>query len=238
MIPVRKRIYDIINKDEGAGGIGYTYDIIMLTAIVVSIIPLTFHGQPPFFVVTEKITVSIFIVDYILRWMTADYKFGKCSFASFARYPFSFMAIIDLLSILPGFNILGNSFKALRISRMLRIIRMARFFRYSKQFNLLFMVLKKERSVLLSVLVIALMYIFTTALIMFNAGDEEIFDTFFKALYWATTTLTTVGYGDIYPVSDMGRLISMISAIFGVAIIALPSGIITASYLEELKKRK
>ena len=78
---------------------------------------------------------------------------------------------------------------------------------------------------------------------MFNAegaleGEEAHFKTFFDALYWATTTLTTVGYGDIYPATNLGRFISMLSAILGVAIIALPSGVITASYLDELKNDK
>lgn len=80
---------------------------------------------------------------------------------------------------------------------------------------------------------------------MFNvelnkASDSGVivFDTFFDALYWATTTLTTVGYGDVYPVSDFGRVVSMLSSLFGVAVIALPSGVITASYLDELRKNK
>lgn len=74
---------------------------------------------------------------------------------------------------------------------------------------------------------------------MFNAGQGSAhFDSYFDALYWATTTLTTVGYGDIYPANDLGRVISMLSALFGVAIIALPSGIITASYLDELRKER
>ena len=94
------------------------------------------------------------------------------------------------------------------------------------------------------VLWISIFYILLTALIMFNVemGVAEdgtvVFATFFDAIYWAATTLTTVGYGDIYPVSDFGRVISMISSLFGVAIIALPSGVITASYLEELREWK
>lgn len=98
---------------------------------------------------------------------------------------------------------------------------------------------------LLTVLGIAVFYIFATALIMFNVEMNNtlddgtvVFGTFFDALYWATTTLTTVGYGDVFPVSDFGRVVSMISSVFGVAIIALPSGVITASYLEELRKNK
>ena len=73
---------------------------------------------------------------------------------------------------------------------------------------------------------------------MFNVEESAMFEDFFDALYWATTTLTTVGYGDIYPSSDLGRVISMFSAIFGVAVIALPSGVITASYLDELREEK
>ncbi len=73
---------------------------------------------------------------------------------------------------------------------------------------------------------------------MFNVEESAMFEDFFDALYWATTTLTTVGYGDIYPSTDIGRVISMLSAILGVAVIALPSGVITASYLEELRESK
>ena len=84
----------------------------------------------------------------------------------------------------------------------------------------------------------ALFYIVLTALIMFNIEESVMFEDFFDALYWATTTLTTVGYGDIYPATDIGRVISMLSAILGVAVIALPSGVITASYLDQLREEK
>lgn len=70
------------------------------------------------------------------------------------------------------------------------------------------------------------------------ATGKATFDTFFDALYWATVTLTTVGYGDLCPVTDAGRIVAMLSSLFGVAIIALPSGVITASYMEELRHRR
>ena len=88
-------------------------------------------------------------------------------------------------------------------------------------------------------------YTFVTVLIMFNAGNgivletgKLLFDDFFEAFYWAASTLTTVAYGDVYPVNDLGRAISMISSLVGIAIIALPSGVITAAYMEELEGRK
>ena len=106
-------------------------------------------------------------------------------------------------------------------------------------------VVRKQSKILLTVLSLAVFYIFITALIMFNA-EEQInpvtgrifFDDFFDAFYWAACTLTTVGYGDLYPISDTGRIISIISSIVGIAIIALPSGIVTAGYMNELKQRK
>lgn len=152
------------------------------------------------------------------------------------------MAIIDLLSILPGLNLMNASFKLLRLTRLLKIVRLLKITRYSSKIMMFVNVLKKERHVLLAVMMLAIFYIFITALVMFNAEPhvnpltgEETFSSFFDALYWATVTLTTVGYGDLCPVTDIGRVVSMLSSLFGVAIIALPSGVITASYLEELR---
>jgi voltage-gated potassium channel len=209
-------------------------------------VPKQRHYQLPTPNVTdpEKITLTAFIIDYFLRWITADYFMGKGN-KSFLLYPFTPMAIVDLLSILPGLNLLNPSFKLFRLSRLIRIFRVLKFLRYSEKVMMFARVLYKERSVLLSVLVLALFYIFITALVMFNAEPhinpytgEETFRSFFDALYWATVTLTTVGYGDLCPVTNLGRVISMLSSLFGVAIIALPSGVITASYLEELKETK
>ena len=83
----------------------------------------------------------------------------------------------------------------------------------------------------------AIAYTFASALVVYNI-EPETFESFFDALYWATMSLTTVGYGDIYPVTFLGKLITMVSSVFGIAVIALPSGVITAGYLAELNKRE
>ena len=241
---MRKRIYEIIEQAKEGDRISFVYDCVMLVAIVASIIPLMFTTDYPVFKVIEIITVSLFILDYILRWITADYRLGKKGW-SFVIYPFSGWAIVDILSILPGLSILGRGFKIFRVTRLLRILRVFKLFRYSDKIQILGRVVRKEKGVLLTVLGVAVFYVFITALIMFNAephinpvtGDTT-FESFFDALYWATVTLTTVGYGDLTPVTDIGRFVSMLSSLFGVAIIALPSGVITASYLEELRSLK
>ena len=240
----RQRLFSIIEKDTDHSVASITYDCFMFIMIILSIIPLMFKGQILLFVWFDRISVVAFIFDYFARWLTTDYKRpNRNRFFAFATYPFTFMAIIDLLSILPSLNVIGISFKALRTIRLLKLLRVLKFLRYSKRIQMLLNVFKKERYVLLTVFAIAIFYIFTTALIMFNVDKDKpntdgtvVFETFFDAVYWATTSLTTVGYGDVYPVSDFGKLVSMLSSIFGIAIIALPSGVITAGYLDELKK--
>lgn len=240
----RKKIFEIIEKDDGSNVWSHLYDVFMFVIIILSVVPLMFWDYHPFFTYIEIFTTTIFIIDYVLRWVTADYKIGKGPH-SFVSYPYSFWAIIDLLSILPSFQILGSNFKILRTLRMLKILRLLKVLRYSEQIFLFVKVLKKEQKVLSAVLLFAAAYIFVTALVMFNfeprinpnTGNET-FRTFFDAIYWSTVTLTTVGYGDLCPATDLGRLISMFSSLFGVAVIALPSGIITASYLDELRNIK
>lgn len=247
---MKKRIYEIIEQGKAGDRVSIAYDILMLVAITVSIIPLMFMQDHQAFRYIEIVTVTLFIIDYILRWMTADIRFGKGKL-SFLIYPFSFWAIIDLLSILPGLSILSKGFKIFRVTRLLKalrllkVLRLFKYFRYTDKIQVLGRVIRREKGVLLTVLGIAVFYVFLTALIMFNAEPHvnpetggATFNDFFDALYWATVTLTTVGYGDLTPVTDIGRFVSMLSSLFGVAVIALPSGVITASYLDELRNLK
>ncbi|MBO4362138.1 MAG: ion transporter [Paludibacteraceae bacterium] len=234
----RKNIFEVV-ETESTSLVSKIYDWAMLVFIVASLVPLAFREQIIALVWLDRISVSIFIVDYLLRWLTADYKLTTTAkWKAFLLYPITPFAVVDLLSILPSFSLFNRAFKLLRITRLLKILRIFRFVRYSENMQILLKVLHKERHILFTVFLIAIAYIVVTALIMFNVEESAMFEDFFDALYWATTTLTTVGYGDIYPSTDIGRVISMLSAIFGVAVIALPSGVITASYLEELRENK
>lgn len=234
----RKKIFDIVEQSKGSK-LSKIYDWFMLVMIVISIGPLTMREDYPIFEVFDKIAATAFIIDYLLRWLTADYRMGKeKQWHCFLLYPITPFAIVDLLSILPSFIVCNRALKLFRITRLLKILRVFKFIRYSKHMQILIRVMQKEKKILMTVGLIAIGYIFVTALIMFNIEESAMFEDFFDALYWATTTLTTVGYGDIYPATDLGRVISMISALLGVAVIALPSGVITASYLEELRDER
>ena len=234
---MRKKIYEIIEPSDDGGKLSSVYDLIMMSTIVISIIPLAFKTDNLFFRWIDYITVAIFILDYILRLVTADIKLKK-SVASFFLYPITPMAIIDLLSILPSVTVLNSGFRLLKLFRLfrtLKVLRAFKFLRYSKSFEIISNVFKKQKKVLAAVATMAVAYVLVSALVIYNVEPES-FETFFDAIYWATISLTTVGYGDIYPVSTIGRIVTMISSVFGIAIIALPSGVITAGYLAEINK--
>ena len=236
---MRKKLFSIIESTENDSKLSNVYDFIMMVTIVISVVPLAFKETNSIFQWIDYITVTIFILDYFLRLITADYKLKK-SVISFFVYPITTMAVIDLISILPSITILNSSFRLLKLFRLLRtlkVLRAFKFLRYSKSFDIITNVFRKQKKVLSAVATMAVAYILISALVIYNVEPES-FETFFDAIYWATISLTTVGYGDIYPITTIGRIVTMISSAFGIAIIALPSGVITAGYLEEISKDK
>lgn len=226
---MRKKIYNILNKNA-------IYDTFMFTVIIMSIIPLAFVKQQSWMALIDRITVIIFIIDYILRWLVADKLSNKLN--KFILYPLTPMAIIDLLSILPSITLLNSSFKLLKIFRLfrsLRLLKILKLVRYSKSITMICNVFKKQKETFITILVMAITYILVSALVIINV-EPETFPTYFDALYWATISLTTVGYGDVYAVTTIGKIITMISSFLGIAVVALPAGIITSGLMDELSK--
>lgn len=234
----RRRIFEII-EPAGSGDKGSAvYDYAMILVILASLLPLAFKEASPVLIVLDKASVGVFILDYILRLATADLKLKKGP-VSFFLYPVTVMALLDLLCILPSFTPMAEGLRLLKIIRLLRtfrVLRAAKMFRYSRSILLIVDVIREQRAALLAVGSLAAGYILVSALVIFNVEPDS-FETFFDAVYWATVSLTTVGYGDIYPVTTAGRVITMLSSILGIAVVALPSGIITAGYLDRLRRR-
>lgn len=226
---MRSKLHSFIN--------GYKYSAFMVSCIVISIIPLAFHEQIQIFYVIDIVSAIIFSVDYMARWITSDID-DENPFP-FARYPFKPLVIIDLVSILPSITALSAGFRLLKIFRLfrtLRVFRALKLARYSRNVQIIIDVFRKQRDALMTVLALALAYIAISALIVFNV-EPQTFDNFFDAVYWATVSLTTMGYGDIYPLTDVGRFITMLSSIFGISIVALPAGIVTAGYMQEIESK-
>lgn len=241
---MRKRIFEIVEASKDGDTLSSIYDVGILITVIVSLVPLAFKTTTPAFTMIDKVSVSIFIVDYLLRWITADYKFGTRGLLPFVKYPFTFMALVDLISILPSITVMSSAFKVFRVFRMLKVMRVFRTMRvvrvfkaarYSRSMEIIGNVIQNSKEALAAVGTLAILYVLVSALVVFNI-EPDTFGNFFEAIYWATVSLTTVGYGDIYPVTATGKLVAMLSSVFGIAIVALPSGIITAGYMDELTK--
>ncbi len=242
---LRERVLQIIEIAEKGDWVSRLYDVTMLGVILASCVPLVFKEFYTCFEYIDLVAVVFFVGDYWLRWATADLKLGKGR-ASFALYPLTPLALFDLaailsvsLAILVSFQVLQfNGFNnAIRVFCMLRIARSFKLFRYSKSMSIIVEVIREQSMPLLAVGSLAVGYILTSAVVIFNV-EPETFNNFFEAVYWATISLTTVGYGDIYAVTIPGRLVTMLSSLIGIAIVALPAGIVTAGYMDVLQNRR
>ncbi|MCH5185566.1 MAG: ion transporter [Oscillospiraceae bacterium] len=237
---MRKKIFDIIEPSAGNNNSGSAYDWFMMSIIFISIIPLCFKGTYKLSEAVDLFCLIIFIADYLLRWLTADYKYNKKTILSFVRYPFGLPAIVDLIAILPSVSAINSGFKLFKLFRMIRAFRVFRVFkafRHSKSIKIIVSVFKKSEESLIAVGILAVSYIIISALVIFNVEPDS-FENFFDAVYWATISLTTVGYGDIYPITTIGRIVTMVSSFLGIAVVALPAGIITAGYMQEIENEK
>ena len=229
----RQKLFRIVEKDTKEQE---WYDIFILTTIWFSIIPLMFKTQNLFTNFITYITLFIFCLDYILRWMTEDIRRKNKGILPFIKYPFTLSAIFDLIIILSCFSEIID-IQVLQIFSIFRILRIGKTLRYSSKFIIIKNVINKNKQILEVVCAFTIGFIFISALIMFQFENQS-FKNFFEAIYWSTTVLTTVGYGDICPKTEIGRLISIISSLVGIAFVALPTGIITSGFVEELNKQK
>lgn len=234
---IRNRIFEVIELAGEKDSASAVYDYFMMAVIIASLVPLAFKESTPAFDIIDRVTVCIFILDYALRLLTADKKLKKGG-GSFLLYPFTPMAIIDLLAILPSFTTLFPGLRLVKLLRLFRTFRVFRSFkvlRYTKSVQVIADVIKTQRIPLLAVCSLAAGYVLISALVIFNV-EPKTFDNFFEAVYWATVSLTTMGYGDIYPVTTTGRIVTMVSSFVGIAIVALPSSIITAGYMDRIRE--
>ena len=242
----KKRLFEIIQASTEHDLASKVFDICLIVLVLINVclvIADTFNLPEKVKTVSyyiEVVSVIIFTIEYFLRIWTADLLYpNKNWFIAKIKYIFSFLAIIDLLAILPFYLPLLITID-LRVLRMLRIIRLFRVFkinRYTNALSSIVKVFKNKQNELLSSIFVVLLLMIVASVLMYsveNKAQPEVFRNAFDALWWALATLTTVGYGDIYATSGIGKILTMISSLFGIAIVALPAGIITAGYMSEI----
>ncbi len=245
-LKIKKRIFDIIQIGNKSDFVSRFFDIFIATVIVLNIIVMfleTFSELQSFYELfywIEYVTVSIFIVEYILRIWTADLLYPKLGRArAIGKFLISYDGIIDLLTILPFFFLSG--FVAFRMLRVVRIFHLFRINSRYDSFNVIKTVLYDKRNQIFSSLFIIIVLMLASSLGIYAAEHDaqpQAFKNAFSGIWWAVSTLLTVGYGDIYPVTIMGQVMAIIIAFLGVGVVAIPTGIISAGFVEQYTKLK
>jgi len=247
---IRKRTWEIVEVAKRGDTASRAFDITILTMIFLNVIAVIIGSVPSIQMrwgralnLFEIVSVIVFTLEYILRlWAcTADSRFSG-PIRGRVRQAFRVVSIIDLLAILPFYlPLIGVDLRSLRVLRLLRILRIAKIGRYYSSLNLIKRVFRsnKEELVLTSVLMCLLLIVSSTLLYFCeNVAQPDVFSSIPATMWWAVATLTTVGYGDIYPITIMGRFFASIIAILGIGMFALPAGILGAGFVEAIQESK
>ena len=228
---------NIVEKHDTTAG--KLFDTFIQILILLSIIAFSIETLPDlsestirYFEIFEKITIAIFTIEYILRLIVSDRKIS---------YIFSFYGLIDLLAILPYYLTVTIDFRGLRSIRIVRVLRLSKVFRFNASIDLIKTSLSRIKSELslLSVLTAILLYLSSIGIYYFErVAQPEAFKSVFHSMWWSICTLTTVGYGDISPITVGGKIFASIVCMLGIAVVAVPTGLLTASLLSVVKENK
>ncbi|MFZ1729023.1 MAG: ion transporter [Bacteroidota bacterium] len=255
MSNLRKKLYNLVEVPElESDRVDRRYDWLdhfLMVLITVNVLAVVFETVPEiggpyrsYFRWFEIFSVIVFTVEYILRIAvcTENPRYAA-PFYGRLRFILTPMLLVDLLAILPFYlpMLITLDLRMLRILRILRFLRVLKFGRYSQSLQLIGRVMKAKRTELLITLVAVLLLLTLASSIMYvaeNQAQPEAFSSIPKSMWWGITTLTTVGYGDVYPVTTIGKVFAAMIALLGVGIFALPAGILASGFSEEIAKPK
>jgi len=248
---LRKRIFEIIEIGAPDDYVSRAYDFFSMFSIVVNLtvsVLYTFEeyraAYGSLFLTIEAITVAFFAIDYLLRLLTTKYKYPKLSeFRSFIKYIFSFGGVVDMLSFLPYYLpiFFPTGAVAFRMFRVARIFRLFRINAYYDSLNVITEVIASKGQQLISSVFLIAVLLLASSLCMYsleNVAQPAVFTNAFSGIWWAVSTLLTVGYGDIYPITTMGKVFSIIITFLGVGMVAIPTGIISAGFVDQYSRIK
>ncbi len=241
---IKKRVFEIIQIGNQADIPSLIFDVFIVCVILLNIAVTfcqTFTQLARFGVlmqVVELVTISIFTVEYILRLWTAQYLYPDMGQGR-ARLKFavSFYGIVDLLTVLPYFLpfVFPSGAVAFRMFRVVRILRLFRINAKYDAFHVVTTVLKEKKNQLMYSIFLVLVLMMASSLCMYGLEHEaqpEHFSNAFSGIWWSVSTLLTVGYGDIYPITVGGQIMAIVIAFLGVGMVAIPTGIISAGFVE------
>ncbi len=241
----KKKIFDILQIGDKSNIISRGFDYFIVVVILSNVLVMflqTFselHDWFAYFKAVEYVTTGIFCIEYVLRIWTAQYLYPeKSKREAKLRFLVSFDGIVDLFTIIPAFFLTG--FIAFRMLRVVRILHLFRINAQYDSFNVITSVLFEKRNQLLSSIVIILILMLASSLCMYSAehaAQPDVFRNAFSGIWWSVSTVLTVGYGDIYPVTVLGRVMAILIAFMGVLLVAIPTGIISAGFVQNYTEK-
>lgn len=246
---IKAYIYSIFNSDKNSNKMSLFIEKVIMLLIIVNVVAVVIEPSVinkellSLFRVIEIASVIIFTVEYFLRLWVAEYSYPDTKpYKARIRYFFSSMAIIDLLAIIPFYVpfIIPIDLRALRLLRLLRLMRIFKVNRYSKAMQTVIKVIERKKDQLLSSVFVAGLLLVIASVLMYNvenAAQPEAFASVFHSMWWAVATLTTVGYGDIYPITVLGKVLASIIAVIGIGIVAIPTGIVASGFTELVQEQ-
>lgn len=245
-----KKLHSVIDGNIENNKISKHYNIFSSTLIIISILLIILESFKELeehlsgiIYTTETVVVIFFSFEYILRLITSPYQYPNNKISAPLLFIVSFLGVIDLLSILPFYlpMFVSTNLTFLRVLRLFRLMRIFKLLRYSESVRTLGKALSRIKTELISTLFITFIVLLFSANIMYiveNKAQPDAFKNMGESLWWAVATLTTVGYGDIYPVTSLGKVISGIMALIGIGIVAIPAGLLSSAFVSEIEDRK
>ncbi len=250
MKAIKLWVYNVVRDDDTNNLAGNIFDYVIITIIIINVllVILDTFDLPLWLQVISRdieiISVIIFTIEYLARLWTATYLYPQEKpYKARIKYMLTFMAIIDLLAILPFYlpYIIPMDLRVLRTLRIIRLLRLFKLNRYTDALLTIGAVFQKKGSQLLSSIFVVSLLMIIASVLMYNFESEAQPDKFsnaFSGLWWAVATVTTVGYGDIYPVTVIGKILSGIIALLGIGLVAVPTGIISAGFIETITEEE
>ncbi len=245
---LKKRTYKILNVSDRRGDLSWWVDVFLISLISLNALALILETVEPihrqhaaFFYYFELVSVIIFSVEYVLRvWSANAHPAYRKLFTGNLRYALTPLALIDLLAVLPFYlPLLGFDFRIARTLRLFRLLRLFKISRYTKALQHINKVFQDKREELGISLTFTTLLLLLASTLMYYAEHEaqpESFSSIPETMWWGIATLTTVGYGDVYPVTTLGKLLGGVIAVIGIGLFALPTGILASGFSEELAK--
>jgi voltage-gated potassium channel len=247
---IRRRVYEILDVAPRDDKVSKLVDNFLLILIILNIVGLLLETvesiyimSPEFFYYFDHISLIIFTIEYVLRlWSCTSNEKYRQPLIGRLKYSVKFFTLMDFLAIIPLFlPLFGMDLRFTRIVRLSRLVRIGKMVRYVSTFNTLGRVISRKKKELISSGIVLVFFLTVSSCLMYyaeNAAQSEKFSSIPAAMWWSIVTLTTVGYGDTYPITVMGKIVGSVIAVIGIFTFALPTAILGAAFIEETESTK